>query len=517
MIDTNLKEQLISVFSHLEGNYELVARVAASHSSRKELLALLEDVVACSDHLSLTAEEGETLEMFIRKSDGTTSPFVFYAVPTGHEFSSLVLAILNFDGKGKNIPDEYIQRKIKSLKGEHTINTYISLTCTNCPEVVQSLNIISILNPNIRHHIIDGSINQAEVEVLNLQGVPAVFVNGKMISAGKSSLAVLLDLLVKEFGVETKEEDSGTRLYDVIVIGAGPAGAASGIYSARKGLKVAVIADRIGGQVQDTVGIENFISNPYTTGKELTHDFHKHLDSYPIDLLTNRTVTKVSYEDGHHVITTQTGESFAAPAIIAAMGASWRKLNIPGEEEYIGKGVAFCPHCDGPFYADKDVAVIGGGNSGIEAALDLAGICRKVTVIEFMGTLKADKVLQEKALGTENVEIFTNTQSVEVVGDGTKVIGLKVKDRSNGAERLIELSAIFVQIGLSANSAPFKDIVATTPIGEIKIDERCRTNAKGIYAAGDVSSVPYKQIVIAMGEGAKAALSAFEDRVKGII
>lgn len=517
MIDNSLKEQLKSVFSLIEGNYELVARVTASHSSKDELVELLEDLVSCSDHLKLIKEEGETLELFLRKDDGTSSPFVFYAVPTGHEFSSLVLAILNFDGKGKNIPDEYICKKIKAIKGEHTIKTYISLSCTNCPEVVQSINLICIINPNLRHLIVDGSINQAEVEALNLQGVPAVYVKDKLVSAGKSSLSNLLQIFEKEFGIENSVSTDEVKLYDVLIVGAGPAGTSAAIYSARKGLKVGVVADRIGGQVKDTVGIENFISNPYTTGKDLSSDFNKHLDSYPIDLFTDRTVVDVKKEGGRNLIELQTKEKFAAPALIVATGASWRKLNIPGEDEYIGKGVAFCPHCDGPFYAGKDVAVIGGGNSGIEAALDLSGICHKVTVVEFMDNLKADKVLQEKAIEAGNIEIFTNTQSVEVIGDGTKVIGLKVKDRATLEDRIIDLSAIFVQIGLSANSDPFKCLVETTPIGEIKIDERCRTNVSGIYAAGDVSSVPYKQIVIAIGEGAKASLTAFEDRMLGKI
>ena len=279
----------------------------------------------------------------------------------------------------------------------------------------------------------------------------------------------------------------------------------------------AVIAERIGGQVKETVGIENLISVPQTTGKQLANDLLTHINDYPVDILEHRRVDKVELDGSAKFLTTSTGERFSAPALIVATGASWRKLNVPGEADYIGKGVAFCPHCDGPFYKGKHVAVVGGGNSGIEAAIDLAGICSKVTVLEFMDELKADQVLQEKAKSLPNVEVFLHSQSLEVVGDGDKVTGLRVKDRKTDAERVIDLDGIFVQIGLAANSGVFRDVVETNKPGEIVIDAHCRTNVPGIYAAGDVSTVPYKQIIIAMGEGAKAALSAFEDRMRGSI
>ena len=307
-----------------------------------------------------------------------------------------------------------------------------------------------------------------------------------------------------------------SRTYDVLVLGGGPAGASAAIYSARKGLRVAIVAEKVGGQVKETVGIENLISVPQTTGAQLADNLRSHINHYPIDLFEDRKIEKAELQGKEKRISVVGGEVFISPGVIIATGASWRKLNVEGETEYIGRGVAFCPHCDGPFYQGKDVAVIGGGNSGIEAAIDLAGICRKVTVFEFADTLKADQVLQEKAQSLPNVEIFTSSQTTKVVGNGDKVTAVRVKDRVSGEERDFPLDGIFVQIGLAANSAPFRDMLETTPIGEIKIDAFCRTTLPGVYAAGDVSNVPYKQIVIAMGEGAKAALSAFDDRIRGI-
>lgn len=515
MLDADLKAQLKSIFSVLEGSYTLVADVAASHPSRQELTDILKEVADCSPQINFEEIAGNSFNMYIRKADGTKSPFVFRAVPTGHEFSSLVLGILNFDGKGKNIPDDAFQSKIKALKGEHLLRSFISLTCTNCPEVVQALNLISIINPNIHHEIVDGALFTAEAEALNVQGVPSVYRGDELIHVGKASLGTLLEKLEETFGAEIVETDPIIHKHDVLVIGAGPAGATSAIYSARKGLDVAIVADRVGGQTKDTVGIENLIGTPYITGTELSAKLAKHVSEYPIKLMENRRVVSLTSTEDGYLALLQSGERVSAPAVIVATGAGWRRLNVPGEELYIGKGVAFCPHCDGPFYKGKEVAVIGGGNSGIEAAIDLSGICSKVTVVEFMDSLKADKVLQEAAAKRDNIEIITFNQVIEVVGDGKHVTGLKVKDRGTEQENIIPLSAIFVQIGLSPNSAPFKELVEVNRGNEIVIDERCRTNAPGIYAAGDVSTVPYKQIIIAMGEGAKAALSAFEDRISG--
>lgn len=324
--------------------------------------------------------------------------------------------------------------------------------------------------------------------------------------------------LEEAFGSAPQEDEAPIeRDFDVLVLGGGPAGASAAIYSARKGLRVAIVAERIGGQVKETVGIENLISVPQTTGAELANALRTHIEHYPIEIFEERKIEKVELQGTEKSVSTVGGEMFHAPAVIIATGASWRKLNVEGEAEYIGRGVAFCPHCDGPFYQGKHVAVIGGGNSGIEAAIDLAGICRKVTVFEFADTLKADQVLQEKAQSLPNVEIFTSSQTVKVDGNEEKVTSIRIKDRLTGEERDFPLDGIFVQIGLAANSAPFRNKLETTPTGEIKIDAFCRTTLPGVYAAGDVSNVPYKQIVIAMGEGAKAALSAFDDRIRGVI
>lgn len=515
MLDVAMKNQLDGIFSGLAGNYTFDIRVSPQHESKDELLELLNDVASCSDKISCQINDGEGLQFTLVK-DGKPTGIKFRAVPNGHEFTSLLLAILNSDGKGKNIPDESIQNRVKSLKGPIHLTTYVSLTCTNCPDVVQALNAMTTLNSGITHETVDGAINQREVEEMKVQGVPSVFADGKLIHVGRSDFGELLSKLEEAYGLNENAGDTKVKDYDVLVIGGGPAGSSAAIYSARKGLKVGVVAERIGGQVKETVGIENLISVPQTTGTKLADDLRTHMNDYAIDMLEHRRIEKVEINGIDKLLTTANGEKFSAPAVIIATGASWRKLNVPGETEYIGRGVAFCPHCDGPFYKGKHVAVVGGGNSGIEAAIDLAGICSKVTVLEFMDELKADKVLQEKAKSLSNVEIFLHTQSIEVMGNGEKVTGLRIKDRKTEAERTIELDGIFVQIGLAANSGPFKEIVDTNKPGEIIIDAHCRTNVPGIYAAGDVSTVPYKQIIIAMGEGAKAALSAFDDRVRGL-
>ena len=517
MLDTAFKAQLKQIFAGLDAEYVFDIAVHPQHESRNELIELLEDTASCSDKLSYTVRDGEELEFRILRN-GEDLRIYFQAVPNGHEFSSLLLAVLNADGKGKNLPDEATRRRIEHLQGNATLTTYMSLSCTNCPDVVQALNVITLLNPRISHRIVDGALSAEEVQRLNIQAVPSVWLDGTSIHVGRSTLGELLDKLESKMGTDSSFQPvTEERHFDVLVAGGGPTGVAAAIYSARKGLKVAVVAGCIGGQVNETVGIENVISVPYTTGQTLAADLRTHLSHYEnITICDNRQIETFSLQEGQKVLTVKGGEKFLAPALIIATGASWRKLNVPGEAEYIGRGVAFCPHCDGPFYKGKHVAVIGGGNSGVEAAIDLAGICRKVTVFEFADTLKADQVLQEKAQSLPNVEIFTSSQTTKVVGNGDKVTAIRVKDRVSSEERDFPLDGIFVQIGLAANSAPFREMLETTPIGEIKIDAFCRTTLPGVYAAGDVSDVPYKQIVIAMGEGAKAALSAFDDRIRGI-
>jgi alkyl hydroperoxide reductase subunit F len=517
MLDSAIKEQVQSLFAGLEANYVLDITSPLHHESREELLELLGDVAAASDKITCKVREGASFGFSLLKN-GETTGITFRGIPNGHEFSSLLLAILNSDGKGKNIPDEHICNRVKALKGNIRLATYVSLTCTNCPDVVQSFNVMALLNKNITHEMVDGAICQDEAEALKVQAVPSVFADGKLLHVGKAGFGELLEKLEDFYGIDDMDVAAhAVKDYDVIVVGGGPSGCSAAIYSARKGLTVAILTERIGGQVKETVGIENLISVPRTTGEQLAADLKTHLQNYAIDILEHRRVVNVEVEGKNKRVSTGGGETFVAPALIIATGASWRRLNVPGEADYIGRGVAFCPHCDGPFYKGKHVAVIGGGNSGIEAAIDLAGICSKVTVLEFLDELKADNVLQEKARQQPNIEIFTSSQTLEVVGNGEKVTAIRIKNRKTEEERLVELDGIFVQIGLMPNSAVFKDAVNVNRTGEIEIDIHCRTNRPGIYASGDVSTVPYKQIIISMGEGAKAALSAFEDRMRGCL
>lgn len=516
MLEPALKEQLKSIFASLEANFVLDISVSLQHENRSELLELLEDVAACSERIACQISGADGLEFSLIKN-GVKSGITFRGIPNGHEFTSLLLAILNLDGKGKNFPDENVCNRVKALKGPVHLTTYISLTCTNCPDIVQALNAMTTLNPAITHEMVDGGLFQEEVEAKKVQGVPSVFADGKLLHVGRGEFGELLAKLEAQYGVDKSLVETTVKSYDVVVAGGGPAGVAAAIYSARKGLRVAMVAERVGGQVKETVGIENLISIPETTGSQLSDNLKAHLLHYPVELLEQRKIEMVEVAGKEKLITTSVGEKLSAPALIIATGASWRKLNVPGESEYIGRGVAFCPHCDGPFYKGKHVGVVGGGNSGIEAAIDLAGICSKVTVFEFMDELKADSVLQEKARSLPNVEIFLSSQTTEAIGNGDKLTALRIKDRQTEKERIVALDGVFVQIGLAANSSVFREVVELNRFGEIVIDTHCRTSVPGIYAAGDVSTVPYKQIVIAMGEGAKAALSAFEDRVRGVV
>ncbi len=519
MLDSSTLEQVKSVFQGLEATYSFSVTANPNNNHAAELRAFIDDIVSCSDHLSATFTETneEKLEFALLK-DRQETGIKFRGIPGGHEFTSLLLAVLNADGKGKTLPDEMIGKRILALSGNIELQTYVSLTCTNCPDVVQALNIMALINPNITSEMIDGALFQDEVGKLNIQAVPSVYANGELLHIGRGNLGELLQKLEDKFGSDMPDNAQPIeRSYDVVVLGAGPAGSAAAIYSARKGLRVAVVAGRIGGQVKDTVGIENLISVPKTTGAKLADDLRSHLYNYPIEVFDNRKIDHAELAHKQKRIYVKGGEVFTAPAVIVATGASWRKLNVDDETKYIGHGVHFCPHCDGPFYKGKNVAVVGGGNSGIEAAIDLAGICRHVTVLEFADTLRADEVLQKKASSMPNIEIFKSAQTTAVLGDGQKVTAIRVKDRNTDQEREISLDGIFVQIGLAANSDAFRDALPLNQRKEIEVDACCRTALTGVYAAGDVTNVPYKQIVIAMGEGAKAALSAFDDRIRGVI
>jgi len=509
MLDSNILEQLKSVFTKLENVVALVHE-NSSHADQSGLVEMLEQVASTSENITVKALSTKSLiPSFHIEYNGKLNGISFQGIPSGHEFTSLILAILNSDKKGK-FPDEKISARIKKLKGPIELRTFISLTCENCPDVVQALNQMAIIHGNFKHQMIDGAYTQEEIKSLNIQGVPSVMRDSELIYTGRLNLIDLITKLEEVFGYENISEDPNLGEYDTVIIGGGPAGAAAAIYSARKGLKTALLAEKLGGQVQDTKGIENLIGIKYTEGPLLASQLFDHMNEYSIKIFEHRRVKSVK-QDLKKIIELESGEYLVAKSIIVTTGAKWRELGIEGEKEYIGRGVAFCPHCDGPYYKGKDIAVVGGGNSGVEAAIDLAGIVKSVVLFEFMDQLKADKVLVDKLKSLPNVKIITNAKTEKVMGDGNKVTAISYMDRITEKSEIINLDGIFVQIGLLPNSHFIKDIVETTKFGEIVIDNKCRTSAKGIYAAGDVTTVPYKQIVIAMGEGAKAALSAFED------
>ncbi len=515
MLDKDIISQVKTVFASLGSDFVFRLSGDPSLPKTKEMLEFLTDVVSCSPRLAVEMTDmPEVSPRFSLWRDGAPSGITFRCIPGGHEFTSLLLAVLNADGKGKNLPDEATASRIKSLKGEIEISVFVSLDCTNCPDVVQALNVIALNNPGLAVEIVDGAMSPGEAKALHVQAVPTVFANGVLLHVGRSSLGELLALLEERFGTDAAGDVTREVEADLIVIGGGPAGVASAVYSARKGLRVAVVAGTIGGQVRETKGIENLISSGVTTGMDLAAGLRVNLEENAVQIYDQRVVEEVVLTGPEKIVKAKGGEVFKAPQVIIATGASWRKLNVPGEADYIGRGVAFCAHCDGPFYAGKDVAVVGGGNSGIEAAIDLAGICRNVTVFEFLDELKADTVLIEKAKSLPNVEIHTSCAVKEISGEGTKVTGLIVENRQTGEIADYIEDGVFVQIGLTPNSGLFATQVPVTSHGEIVVDDCCRTATKDVYAAGDVTTVPYKQIAIAIGEGAKAALSAFNDRIR---
>lgn len=517
MLDTQLKEQLQSVFAQLDNEITLL-HDETSHANQAELIEMLQDVASTSGKLKVASSgEKKDFPQFKLLRAGQPVGITFKGIPGGHEFTSLIVALLNTDGKGK-LPDSNMSSRVKRLKGPVRIQTYISLSCENCPEVVQALNQMALIHPDFQHEMIDGGYVQDEIKEMGIQGVPSVVVNSKMIHSGRSSFLELLGKIEATFGTSEAAPRDAAELelghYDVVVIGGGPAGASAAIYSARKGLKTAILAEKMGGQVQETKGIENMISVIYTEGPQLSAQLHEHLTSYPVRILEQRRVMKIETEGKQKKIHLEGGESMEASQIIIATGAKWRELNVPGEKDHLGRGVAYCPHCDGPFYKGKRVAVIGGGNSGVEAAIDLAGIVREVVLLEFADQLKADKVLVDKLKSLPNASFITNARTSQVIGDGQKVVALEYENRATKELTRLDLDGIFVQIGLLPNSGFLKGTLELTQFGEIVVDAKGRTSVPGIYAAGDVTTTPYKQIVIAMGEGAKVALAAFEDRMR---
>ena len=516
MLDANLKQQLTGYLANITQPIELVASLDDGAKS-KELLGLLEDIAALSDKVSFVRKDDDkrTPSFMIRRA-GTDIGVRFAGIPMGHEFTSLVLALLQVGGHPSKAAQEVIQQ-VKDLDGDFAFETYFSLSCQNCPDVVQALNLMSVLNPRISHTAIDGGLFQDEVNERKVMAVPTIFLNGEPFGQGRMELEQIVAKIDSGASSRAAEKIKAKDPFDVLVIGGGPAGAAAAIYAARKGIRTGIAAERFGGQVLDTMGIENFISVPHTEGPKLAAHLEQHVKEYDVDIMNLQKAEKLipaRTEGGLHEVRLENGASLKARTVILSTGARWRQMNVPGEDEYKNKGVAYCPHCDGPLFKGKRVAVIGGGNSGVEAAIDLAGIVAHVTLIEFDSDLRADAVLQRKLASLPNVKVITSALTTHVHGNGEKVTGLSYKDRNHDTLHEVELEGIFVQIGLVPNTEWLKDAIALSPRGEIEIDHRGETSQPGIFAAGDATTVPFKQIVIAMGAGSTAALSAFDYMIR---
>ena len=515
MLEDDLKTQLKAYLERLQRPIVLVASVDDGTKSG-EMLELLEDIRGLSDKVSVEVvrDDAERKPSFAVTSPGHDISLRFAGLPMGHEFTSLVLALLQVGGHPSKAAPELLEQ-VRGLEGEYRFETYYSLSCQNCPDVVQALNLAAVLNPNIQHVAIDGALFQDEVEAREVMSVPTVFLNGEVFDQGRMSLEQIVAKLDTGAAKRDAAAIAKKDVFDVLVVGGGPAGAAAAIYSARKGIRTGVASERFGGQVLDTMSIENFISVQETEGPRLAAQMEAHVRQYDVDIMNLQRASALTQDDdGITTIELESGASVRGRSVILATGARWRQMNVPGEDQYRNKGVAYCPHCDGPLFKGKRVAVIGGGNSGVEAAIDLAGIVGHVTLIEFDDKLRADQVLQRKLRSLANVRIITSAQTTEVLGDGKRVTGLVYRDRTGGDSHRVELEGVFVQIGLLPNTEWLKGALELSPRGEIVVDDRGQTSLPGVFAAGDATTVPYKQIVIAMGEGAKAALSAFDHLIR---
>ncbi|MFX1710915.1 alkyl hydroperoxide reductase subunit F [Stutzerimonas stutzeri] len=515
MLDTNLRTQLKGYLEKVTQPFEIVASLDDGEKSR-ELLSLLQDIAGLSDKITLKTDGDDARKpSFSLNRIGGNISLRFAGIPMGHEFTSLVLALLQVGGHPSKTAPEVIEQ-IKALDGDYRFETYFSLSCQNCPDVVQALNLMAVLNPNIKHVAIDGALFQDEVEARQIMSVPSIYLNGELFTQGRMSEEEILAKLDTGSSARDAEKLKAKDAFDVLVVGGGPAGAAAAIYAARKGIRTGVAAERFGGQVLDTMAIENFISVKETEGPKLARALEEHVREYEVDIMNLQRASQLipAGEDGLHRVQFENGGELKAKTLILATGARWREMNVPGEQEYRGRGVAYCPHCDGPLFKGKRVAVIGGGNSGVEAAIDLAGIVAHVTLLEFGEDLRADAVLQRKLNSLPNVRVLKMAQTTEVKGDGQKVTGLVYKDRTNDEVHSVELEGIFVQIGLLPNSEWLKGTLELSRFGEIIVDAKGQTSIPGVFAAGDVTTVPYKQIVIAVGEGAKASLSAFDHLIR---
>ncbi len=513
MLDDNLKGQLKAYFENITQPVELVASLDDGEKS-KEMKELLTAIAGLSDKITLVIDDtgnARTPSFAINRTT-TDIGVEFAGLPMGHEFNSLILALLQVGGHPSKTAEEVIEQ-VKALDGDYVFETYFSLSCQNCPDVVQALNLMSVLNPRIKHVAIDGALFQDEVTRREIMAVPSVFLNGEPFAQGRMTLEQILAKLDTGASARQAEKLKEKDPYDVLVVGGGPAGAAAAIYAARKGIRTGVAAERFGGQVQDTMAIENFISVSHTEGPKLAMALEQHVKEYDVDVMNLQRATRLipaAKPGGLITVELENGASLKGRTVVISTGARWRQMNVPGEEDYRNKGVAYCPHCDGPLFKGKPVAVIGGGNSGVEAAIDLAGIVSHVTLIEFDSKLRADEVLQAKLRSLKNVTVLTSALTTEVHGDGSKVTGLTYKNRETDELHRVDLDGIFVQIGLVPNTEWLKGTVELSNRGEIVIDDRAQTSVPGVLAAGDATTVPYKQIIIAMGEGSKAALSAFD-------
>lgn len=509
MLEANIKSQLTAYLEKLQRPIELIASLDSSASST-EMDSLLQEIASLSDKISLRYAEAALKPSFGIAAKGEAARVEFAGIPMGHEFTSLVLALLQVGGHPPKVEAALIEQ-IKALPDTLHFETYISLTCQNCPEVVQALNLLSVLNPKISHVMIDGALFQDEVNRRQIMAVPSVYLNGEPFGQGRMGAEEIVAKLDTGSVAKQAEVIAAKAPFDVLVIGGGPAGSAAAVYSARKGIRTGVVAERFGGQVLDTMSIENFISVKETEGPKLVAALEQHVKQYDVDIMNLQRAESISQdEQGLHQIRLASGAVLKSKAVIIATGARWREMNVTGEKEYRGRGVAYCPHCDGPLFKGKRVAVVGGGNSGVEAAIDLAGIVSHVTLLEFGAELRADAVLQKKLATLANVTVIKQAQTTEVVGDGQKVSGLIYTDRATGESKTVELAGIFVQIGLLPNTDWLKGTIELSKHGEIEVDNRGQTSVAGIFAAGDATTVPFKQIVIAMGDGAKAALGAFD-------
>ncbi|SEQ03042.1 alkyl hydroperoxide reductase subunit F [Piscibacillus halophilus] len=506
-LDAEIKSQLSQYLQLLEDDIVLKVSTGSDKTS-EETLALVDELATMSSKISIEKTELERTPSFSVNRVGEDSGITFAGVPLGHEFTSLVLALLQVSGRPPKVEQNIIDQ-IKEIDGEYHFETYVSLSCHNCPDVVQALNIMSVLNPNITHTMIDGAAYKEEVESKDIMAVPAVHLNGESFSNGRISLEEILAKLGKSLSAD---ELSGKDPYDVLVVGGGPAGASAAIYASRKGIRTGMVAERLGGQVLDTLSIENFISVKNTEGPKLAAALEEHVKDYDIDIMNLQRAKGLEKKDLFE-LELENGAVLKSKTVIISTGARWRTINVPGEAEFKNKGVAYCPHCDGPLFEGKDVAVIGGGNSGIEAAIDLAGIVNHVTVLEYNSDLKADEVLQKRLYSLPNVTVLTNAQTKEITGTDN-VNGLTYVDRESGDEKHIELAGVFVQIGLVPNTDWLGDQLERNKIGEIVVDKNSATTIPGVFAAGDCTDSAYNQIIVSMGSGATAALAAFDHLIR---